>query len=114
MPRDRSTKALAKRIELDYFKRPHPWRRAMTLATVLAPVIAAAWLGICMYFTAQEPFSAGPVSTRHAMFGKACMQCHVPWGGTPDSKCISCHEAPEHHSNAAFQPDCASCHVEHQ
>ncbi|MBI3893613.1 MAG: cytochrome c3 family protein [Candidatus Wallbacteria bacterium] len=113
MARDRSTKALASRIELDYFKHPHPWRTAMRNATLAAPILAAVWLLLAV-MQGDDIFTSGPVATRHRMFENDCQACHEPWKGVPDTKCVRCHEAPVHHGNQTFTPDCAGCHEEHK
>jgi hypothetical protein len=31
-----------------------------------------------------------------------------------DKACLACHDAPLHHANQTFTPECATCHVEHK
>ena len=120
MPRRvRTTKALAKRMDLMYFSHPHPLRRWRLYLSVAVPVLALIW------FTAQRArgekvYSSGPLSASHAVFGKNCELCHVTKGGVfhkevNDSACLSCHDAPGHHpQQVTFTPTCGSCHVEHK
>ena len=44
MPRVRTTKALAQRIDLNYFKRPIPLRRWRFWLIVLLPLASFLWL----------------------------------------------------------------------
>ena len=129
MPRPRTPKGIAKRIELQYFKRLHPFRRWKLILTITAPAIAAAWLIVLAVRGYQRVYTPGPVSTAHAMFGVQCTQCHRPapmkGGGSPepgksfwlqvsDKACLTCHDGPIHHKNQLFTPECKSCHVEHK
>lgn len=129
MARPRTTKALAKRIDLEYFKKPHPfrvWKRNLTWAAVILGVawpLAAAWQD-------ESIFSAGPVSERHALFEDRCSKCHTPdwarrvtnpkgWQASLDEKCLHCHPGPVHHPNQTdyIRGDsaarCSHCHFEH-
>jgi len=45
MARTRTTKVVAQRIDLNYFKRPTPFKRAKLWLAILAPVIALVWMG---------------------------------------------------------------------
>ena len=135
MARVRTTKKLAKRIELEYFKRTHPFRRWLRILSFGAPAIAAAWLIVLAARGDQRIYTSGPVSTRHSMFGADCAQCHIPeagrslvaaampaaekrpaafWLRVTDAACLKCHDGPVHHDNQIFTPECASCHVEHK
>jgi len=77
---------LAKRIELDYFVKPHPWRRAMQLVVVLVALASQrSGLSISLHVRQRGDVSrAGPFEPRHRMFGNDCMQCHVAWHETPE------------------------------
>ena len=126
--RNRTTKSVAKRHDLDYFKKGSPvrlWQWWLTLAAVCAAVL---WLGVSVLRHGDRMFSAGPMSSAHAVFGQKCVACHQPviagagwlpvFGSSkrvPDSACLNCHAAPAHHpATAAFTPKCGSCHIEHQ
>src|SRR5437667_171975 len=123
-----STKTRAKRIEPEYFKRLHPFRRWRLILSITVPVVAAAWLVAYAARGDQRIYTSGPLSTGHAMFGTQCADCHGPGraaapGGTPtsaffvrvsDRACLACHDAPVHHESQAFDPRCARCHVEHK
>ncbi|MFQ5960392.1 MAG: hypothetical protein ACE5MG_03275 [Candidatus Methylomirabilales bacterium] len=129
MARPRTPKGIAKRIELQYFKRLHPFRRWKRILTIAAPALAAVWLIVLAARGDQRIYTSGPVSTAHAMFGVQCAQCHVPvettagrsgepqkafWLEVSDKACLTCHDGPIHHDTQTFIPECTSCHVEHE
>ena len=135
-----STKIRAKRIALQYFKRPHPFRRWKLILSIAAPVLAAAWVLVAAGRGDERLYLGGPVSTAHAMFESECRLCHGPGrtpegAGTPvipvslaaaaaaappsfflgvgDAACTTCHAGPRHAAGETFTPRCASCHIEH-
>ncbi len=129
MPRPRTPKGIAKRIELQYFKRLHPFRRWKLILTIAAPAIAAVWLIALAARGDQRIYASGPVSTSHAMFGLKCGHCHTPasmaailagpagksyWLRVSDKACLKCHDGPTHHESQTITPECATCHVEHK
>ncbi len=129
MPRPRTPKGIAKRIDLQYFKRLHPFRRLKLILTIAAPAIAAVWLIVLAARGDHRIYTSGPVSTGHAMFGVQCSQCHVPavpmavqaaeaqtsfWLRVSDAACLTCHDGPIHHDSQTVTPGCTSCHVEHE
>jgi mono/diheme cytochrome c family protein len=132
MARRYTQKIRAKRIVLDYFRRPHPFRSLKWWLNVLAPLCVAAWLLIYAGRGDEKPYTSGPVSHGHAMFGDQCEACHGPGlqvtaaGAVPtatqrgyflkvsDRTCQQCHEGPVHHANETFTPACATCHLEHK
>lgn len=135
MARIRTTKKLAARIELEYFKRSHPLRRWLRILSFGAPAIAVAWLIVLAARGDQRIYTSGPVSAKHSMFGADCGRCHTPeverpsmasatfaagrspaifWRRVSDDACQKCHDGPVHHDNQAFTPECSTCHVEHR
>lgn len=119
MPRTRTTKKLAQRIDLDYFKRSSPLRRWRFLFSVAAPVIAILWIGWYGIRGDRRVYSAGALSTAHAVLTKQCSACHLSNLGfydakVLDQKCLACHDGPVHHATQAFTPSCASCHADHR
>ena len=124
-------KTRAKRIALNYFKRPHPFRRWRFILSVAAPLLAAVWLLTYAGRGDQRIYNSGTVSTAHQMFETDCKVCHGPgpapgvtaagfvgpsgyWARVSDNACTACHAGPAHHDNEQFTPACASCHIEHK
>src|SRR5271166_979427 len=119
MPRRiRTTKNLAKRMDLQYFKQAHPLRSWRLWLSILVPVIAIGWFA-AQRATSQKIYSSGPLSASHAVLGKKCDVCHVTTLGffrakVKDDACSKCHDAPAHHPDkVAFTAGCGSCHIEH-
>lgn len=117
--RTRTTKKLARRIDLQYFTRPHPLRRWRFWLSVTIPVLALGWLLTQRAQGGQKAYSSGPLSTSHAVFTQQCSLCHVTRTGAffkevSDEACLTCHDAPVHHANQTFTPSCSSCHLEHR
>jgi hypothetical protein len=119
LPRTRTTKKLAQRIDLDYFKRPSPWRRLQFWLSIAMPVLGVAWLGWHAVRGDRRVYSAGSLAPAHAVLTKQCAVCHVSHLGfydekVIDQKCLACHDGPMHHASQAFTPSCASCHADHR
>jgi hypothetical protein len=114
-----TTKELARRVDLNYFKRSHPFRRWRAALSILAPVLAlvfVAWAGLGRN---DRVYSSGKMSAGHAVLTARCGECHVKQAGSfsakaGDNACRTCHDGPVHHANQSFTPNCASCHVEHR
>src|SRR5579884_430104 len=116
--RIRTTKKLAQRINRDYFKKRFPlprWRMLLSIAAVVAGVV---WLGWQALARSEQPYTSGPVTTSHALFGSGCAVCHVSNGtfsrAATDEACNSCHNGPMHHAQQTRTPACVACHVEHK
>ena len=119
MPRVRTTKALAQRIDLNYFKRPIPMRRARFWLCLLIPLVGLAWLGSRLVAKDYRPYSSGPLSKGHVLLTKNCETCHAQEKGaffvhTSDKACMACHDGPIHQAGQKFQPECGTCHLEHK
>lgn len=119
--RTRTTKKLAQRIDLNYFKRPTPFKRAKLWLTILIPALAIAWIAWRGVTRDSRVYSSGRMSAPHAVLEKQCSACHVSKAGefssaATDSACLSCHDGPQHHENqiASAVPNCATCHMEHR
>jgi hypothetical protein len=117
--RSRTTKKLAKRIDLQYFTRPHAFRRWRFWLSVAVPVIALGWFVTQRAQGGQKVYSRGPLAASHAVFTQQCSLCHSPQTASftsqvNDQACLACHDAPAHHGNQTFTPQCSSCHVEHR
>jgi len=118
MSRVRTAKSVAKRIDLQYFARPYPFRKWRFWLSISVPAIALAWILGATLRGENKVYSSGPVSEAHAVFGDRCALCHVSKAGfrapVPDGTCLSCHTAPAHNQRQMFLPACSSCHVEHR
>lgn len=120
MPRSRlSTKKLVQRIDMDYFKRPHPFRRLRSILSICLPLLALIWLGRYALARNNRVYSSGTLSRSHAVLTQECGACHLKESGSfsakaSDRACESCHDGPIHHANQTLQPSCSSCHQEHR
>ena len=119
MARTRTTKKLAQRIDLNYFKRATPLKRAKVWLSVLAPLIALIWIGVHFIGRDSRVYSSGRLSNPHAVFETRCAACHVQQAGNfsaraENSACLACHDGPIHHAEQTRMPNCAECHVEHR
>lgn len=120
MPRAKlTTKKLAQRIDMHYFKRPHPFRRWRTWLSILLPALAIVWLAWAGITRNDRVYSSGKMSAGHAVLAARCGECHVKqvtsFSAKPsDQACRSCHDGPTHHANQLFMPNCSSCHAEHR
>jgi hypothetical protein len=124
--RKRTSKSVAKRHDLDYFKKGSPIRLWQWRLALVALVCAVVWIALATSRNATA-FSAGPVSASHAVFAEKCDTCHkpvIPGAGwlpvigarhnVPDSACLSCHQVGTHHADIATgSKPCSSCHIEH-
>jgi hypothetical protein len=123
--RTRTTKKLAQRIDLNYFKRPTLYKRARFWLSVLLPVVALVWIASRSTAKDSRVYSSGRMSAAHAVLEKECATCHLQQSGTfsakaADAACLKCHDGPAHHpiaqnANAvANSQECATCHSEHR
>jgi len=123
MARTRTTKAVAQRIDLNYFKRPTPFKRAKLWLASLAPLIALVWIGGHFWGRDNRVYSSGQLSEAHAVLERQCAACHVQRAGgfsatAADSACLACHDGPQHHpevtASSAPKQACTDCHREHR
>jgi hypothetical protein len=119
--RTRTTKKLAQRIDLNYFKRPTRFKRAKVWLSLLLPLLAIGWLAWRGVARDSRVYSSGRMSGAHAVLEQQCAACHLQKAGAfsskaADSACLACHDGPAHHENqiAAAVPACAICHAEHR
>jgi hypothetical protein len=125
--RKRTTKLLAKRHDLNYFKKGSPIRMWQWRLAAVCLAAAVVWIIASSVHSAQA-FSSGPISSSHAVFGQRCETCHKPviagagflpvgLGSArkvPDSACESCHTVGLHHANQTVATrQCSTCHIEH-
>jgi hypothetical protein len=118
MARKRTTKKLAQRIDLNYFKRPTPLKRAKFWLSLLLPLLAFVWIAWRGLSGDHRVFSSGRMSEPHAILERECTACHVQQAGAfsakaADHACLACHDGPMHHAARAAGPNCATCHDEH-
>ena len=63
--------------------------------------------------------SPGPLTALHAKYDSACLECHVPGGGVPDTRCLDCHKevrarvAADKGYHARLEKKCFECHPDH-
>jgi hypothetical protein len=117
--RTRTTKKLAQRIDLNYFKRPSPYKRAKFWLSLLVPLLALTWIAWRSFATDSRVYSSGRMSAAHAVLEKECAACHLPQAGVfsakaTDNACRACHDGPVHHATQTQTLGCATCHSEHR
>ena len=126
--RKRSQKAVARRHDLNYFKKGSPirhWQWKLAAGAITAALI---WIAVVSISHGRQLLSKGPISSSHAVFGAKCEACHVDMKSAlsqdssfrrhvPDAACQSCHQEPDHQTRLALAsfstPECGTCHVEH-
>ena len=77
MARTRTTKKLAQRIDLNYFKRPTPLKRAKLWLSVLLPLVALVWTLWRGVSGDPRVYSSGRMSESLAVLEKECAACHI-------------------------------------
>jgi hypothetical protein len=118
--RTRTTKKLAQRVDLNYFKKPTAFKRAKLWLSVGVPLLALVWIAWHGFARDSRVYSSGRMSAAHAVLEQQCAACHVEKAGEFSAKasgsaCLACHDGPAHHVLAGRSaPDCASCHAEHR
>jgi hypothetical protein len=117
--RTRTTKKLAQRIDLNYFKRPTPLKRAKFWLSLLLPLLALVWIAWRSFSGDHRVYSSGRMSEAHAVLEKECASCHVQQAGAfsakaADAACLACHDGPIHHVNQTKALPCSTCHSEHR
>ncbi len=121
MARTRTTKKLAQRVDLNYFKRPTAFKRAKLWLSVLIPLLAVGWIAWRGFTRDSRVYSSGRMSEAHTVLERQCAACHIEKAGkfsssAADGACLACHDGPMHHENevASAVPVCATCHLEHR
>lgn len=119
MARTRTTKKLAQRIDLNYFKRPTPLKRAKLWLSLLLPLLALVWIAWRGFSGDHRVYSSGRMSEAHAVIEKECATCHVQQAGAfsakaADAACLACHDGPIHHAKETKALPCSACHSEHR
>src|SRR5260221_8967043 len=75
--RTRTTKKLAKRIDLQYFAHPHPFRSWRFWLSLAVPLLATAWFVAQRAHGGQKEDSSGQLSRAHAVFTHQGTLCHI-------------------------------------
>ncbi|HKW64777.1 MAG TPA: hypothetical protein VJN89_19645 [Candidatus Acidoferrum sp.] len=119
MARTRTTKKLAQRIDLNYFKRSTRLKRAKFWLSFALPLFALLWITWRGFSADHRVYSSGHLSRAHAVLEKDCSACHISQTGAfsakaADSACLACHDGPAHHPSQTPAPNCATCHIEHR
>lgn len=126
----RTTKTIAKRIDLSYHKRPHPLRTLRRTLVIGCALAATLWAAFALLARSEKIYSPGPLIASHAMFEHDCSKCH-DGGGTggflrsvSDSACLTCHDAAIHADKQITfvstggprktSANCVHCHMEHK
>jgi hypothetical protein len=117
--RTRTTKKLAQRIDLNYFKRPTPLKRAKFWLSLLLPLLALVWIAWRGFSGDYRVYSSGRMTEAHAVLEKECASCHVQQAGAfsakaADAACLACHDGPIHHADETKVLPCSACHSEHR
>src|ERR1700740_2452820 len=81
MARTRTTKTVAQRIDLNYFKRATPFKRAKLWLAIVAPAIALVWIAWHFLGHDNRVYSSGRLSGAHAVLENECGACHVRQSG---------------------------------
>ena len=126
--RKRSQKAVARRHDLNYFKKGSPirhWQWKLAAGAIAAGLI---WVAVVSFSQGRQLLSKGPISSSHAVFGAKCEACHVDIKSAlvaglklppPRSRCRlpELPSGPDHQTRLALAsfstPECGTCHVEH-
>jgi len=119
MARTRTTKHLAQRIDLNYFKRPTPLKRARLWLSLALSLFALLWIIGRGFSGDHRVYSSGRLSRAHAVLEKECSACHLSApqahsAKAADNACLACHDGPTHHPSQIPAPNCATCHAEHR
>jgi len=95
-------------------------RPALALAPALAFALVLVALALRPAHADIGSVSPGKLARGHAALEAQCSRCHVPFGGVPDSQCLSCHtrlaervaRGTGFHATVKARP-CTDCHVDH-
>src|SRR5260370_8299029 len=108
MPRVRATKSLAKRIDLQYFRRRDAFRKWRLWLCLALPVIAVGWIVFSRAIHNQNVYTKGPLSSAHAVLASNCEGCHVRTAKLtaplPDTPRLGRPDAPLHNAPHPFTP----------
>ncbi|HEX3358958.1 MAG TPA: hypothetical protein VHS31_18410, partial [Tepidisphaeraceae bacterium] len=122
MPRSRTQKQVARRIDIFYFRKDSAIRNLRRALICICAIVAALWIGIGAMshgqgkslldkLTLTSMHNPGHVAAPHAMFEKQCQTCHV--GEKPgqytrtvtDEACLHCHDGAIHDAHQFITDD---------
>ena len=116
--RTRNARALAQRIEREYFKRGFPIPRWRWYLTLILTVTSVGWVGRMTIAHDERVFSSGALTPHHAPFGENCGNCHSSRtalsAAITNDACSACHDGPIHKEQQTSSPACVECHIEHK
>src|SRR5260370_32068420 len=114
MPRVRTTKSLAKRIDLQYFRRRDAFRKWRLWLCLALPVIAVGWIVFSRAIHNQNVYTKGPLSSAHAVLASNCEVRHVRTANfsapVPYTACLACYGPALHNARQTVTPTSRSCH----
>ena len=116
MARSRTTKSIAERIDLDYWRRAHPLRTWKFRLSLLALFLAGVAIVAHLPEKRRIFWSSGDLTPVYGFTQSKCGSCHASGtsGAVRDQACTSCHAGTVHAQNQTSTPACASCHREHE
>src|SRR5258708_27172263 len=114
--RTRTTKKLAKRIDLQYFAHPRPFRSWRFWLSLAVPLLATAWFVAQRAHGGQKVYSPGQLLPAHAVFTQQGTLCHIAETGSFTAPvtaqgCLPGPDPPLHHAHQPLTPARATCHV---
>src|SRR5438874_1455839 len=126
MPRSRTQKQVARRINIFYFRQSSGIRRARRMLIALCALAAVLWIGISAVRSRSEKSSwldpvtltsihnPGHLARPHALFENRCETCHAgeKTGAftrtVTDQACLHCHDGSIHRDNQKKAADLSS------
>ncbi|HXF03802.1 MAG TPA: hypothetical protein VNM72_00115 [Blastocatellia bacterium] len=81
MARPRTQKTLARRIDRDYFKKQHPFRRWRRILSYTGVGVSIGAVILIALFRREDLYMNGPVATAHQLFARDCVLCHQGQAG---------------------------------
>ena len=130
MPLNRGTqKQIAQRFKgnLDYFRKPHYWRRLRFFTILIVSLIGCGAMAWFFFGGSEAMYNPGPISQHHSQFAADCAQCHEPQTKSLvgaalkftnegiDQRCEKCHARHSFHQpNVVQDRSCTMCHQEHE
>src|SRR6202008_4403501 len=84
--RTRTTKKLAQRIDLNYFKRTTRLKRAKFWLSLVLPLLGLIWIAWRGFSGDHRVYSSGLMNKAHAVLEKECTACHLRTAGAFSAK----------------------------